>query len=89
MKQRNRTLSLNLPSTTNGVLRKADALQVRKVAPSTPSPFAKQQPTQSTQWTFRVSKNIVVDNTKMPANMDFTSMVMLQVPAEAKPEVSE
>jgi len=89
MNKRNRTLSLNLPSTTNGVLRKADALQVRKVAPSTPSPFAKQQPTQRTQWTFNVTKGIVVDNCKMPSNMDFTSMVMLRVPAEAKPEVSE
>lgn len=67
-----------VPSTTN-LLRKADALRVRRVAPTAPNPFAKQQPTMNTQFTFRVSKTIVVDNTKMPSNMDFTSMVMLQV----------
>jgi len=89
MKHSNRNLSPHLPSTTNGVLRKADALRVRKVAPSTPSPFAKQQTTPSTQWTFRVNKDITVDNRKMPSNMDFTTMVMLQVQDDAKPEVSE
>lgn len=90
MKQRTITLSPHqMPSTTNGVLRKADALQVRRVAPSTAGPFAREQPTQNTQFRFRVTKGIVVDNAKMPSNMDFTSMVMLQVPAEDKPEVSE
>ena len=55
---------------------------VRKVTQTAPQPFAKQQPTMNTQFTFRVSKTIVVDNTKMPSNMDFTSMVMLQVQDE-------
>lgn len=90
MINRTRNLSPNLPSTTNGVLRKADALQLRKVDQSTPAPlFAKRQPTLNTQWTFRVDKNTVVDNTKMPSNMDFTTMLMLQVPAEPVTEVSE
>lgn len=68
-----------VPSTANNLLRKADALRVRKVAPTTPNPFAKQQPTMNTQWTFRISKDIVVDNTKMPSNMDFWGMLALQV----------
>jgi hypothetical protein len=68
-----------VPSTNNGVLRKADALRVRKVASSTPNPFVKQQPTMNTQWTFRISKDIVVDNTKMPSNMDFWGMLALQM----------
>ncbi len=89
MKKRTRPLSQHLPSTTNGVLRKADALQVRKVAPSTPTPFAKQQPTLNTQWTFRVNKDIVVDNCKMPSNMDAWAMILASVPDEPVTEVSE
>ena len=89
MTNRNRNLIPHLPSTTDGVLRKADALQVRKVVSTTPSPFVKQRPTLNTQWTFRVNNAIVVDNAKMPSNMDFTSMVMLRVPANDTPEVSE
>ncbi len=68
-----------VPSTANNLLRKADALRVRKVVKTAPNPFAKQQPTMNTQFIFHVSKAIAVDNTKMPSNMDFTSMVMLQV----------
>lgn len=90
MINRTRNLSPNLPSTTNGVLRKADALQLRKVDQSTPAPlFAKRQPTLNTQWTFRVNKDIVVDNCKMPSNMDAWAMILASVPDEPVTEVSE
>jgi hypothetical protein len=55
---------------------------VRKVTPTAPQPFIREQPTMNTQWTFRVSKTIVVDNTKMPQNMDIVAMTMLQVQDE-------